>query len=116
MLLFVVMPTWSATPIEEAKFLAADGAAGDQFGYSVALSGDTAVIGARFDSDDDNGLESGSAYVLIRTGQKRTVRLARFFGKLSCTLRYYYTREFARSPDVNRIRDIHRLIQRSPFH
>ena len=67
-LLFVAVPTWSATPIEEAKFLAADGAAGDQFGYSVALSGDTAVIGARFDSDDVNGLESGSAYVFIRTG------------------------------------------------
>jgi len=67
-LLFVAVPTWSATPIEEAKVLALDGAAGDQFGYSVALSGDTAVIGARFDSDDVNGVESGSAYVLIRTG------------------------------------------------
>ena len=67
-LLFVAVPTWSASPIEEAKVLALDGAAGDQFGYSVALSGDTAVIGARFDSDDVNGLESGSAYVLIRTG------------------------------------------------
>ncbi len=67
-LLFVATPTWSATPIEEAKLLAADAAAGDQFGYSVSLSGDTAVIGARFDSDDVNGLESGSAYVFIRTG------------------------------------------------
>jgi hypothetical protein len=67
-LLLVAVPTWSATPIEAAKVLAVDGAAGDQFAYSVALSGDTAVIGARFDSDDINGLESGSAYVLIRTG------------------------------------------------
>ena len=67
-LLLVAVPTWSATPIEAAKVLAIDGAAGDQFGYSVALSGDTAVIGARFDSDDVNGLESGSAYVFIRTG------------------------------------------------
>ena len=67
-LLFVSVPTWSATPVEEARLLAADGAAGDQFGYSVALSGDTAVIGARFDSDNVNGLESGSAYVFIRTG------------------------------------------------
>ncbi len=67
-LLLVAIPTWSATPIEAAKLLAIDAAAGDQFGYSVALSGDTAVIGARFDSDDITGIESGSAYVFIRTG------------------------------------------------
>ena len=60
-LLFVAMPAWSAKPSNEAKFLAADGATGDQFGYSVALSGDTAIIGARFDGDDVHGLESGSA-------------------------------------------------------
>lgn len=67
-LLFVAMPAWSAKPSNEAKFLAADGATGDQFGYSVALSGDTAIIGARFDGDDVNGLESGSAYVFSRAG------------------------------------------------
>jgi hypothetical protein len=67
-LLLVTMPAWSVTPVEVAKLLAADGAAGDQFGYSVALSGDTAVIGARFDDDDVNGLESGSAYVFTRSG------------------------------------------------
>ncbi len=67
-LLFIAVPAWSATPIEAAKLLTSDGAAGDQFGYSVAMSGDTAVIGARFDSDDVNGLEAGSAYVFIRTG------------------------------------------------
>ena len=67
-LLLVAMPAWSVTPVEVAKLLAADGAAGDQFGYSVALSGDTALIGARFDDDDANGLESGSAYVFTRSG------------------------------------------------
>ncbi len=67
-LLLVAMSAWSVTPVEVAKLLAADGAAGDQFGYSVALSGDTALIGARFDDDDVNGLESGSAYVFIRIG------------------------------------------------
>ncbi len=67
-LLFVAIPAWSVTPVEVAKLLTADGAAGDQFGYSVALSGDTAVIGARFDDDDVNGLESGSAYVFTRSG------------------------------------------------
>jgi hypothetical protein len=67
-LLLVAVPAWSVTPVEVAKLLAADGAAGDQFGYSVALSGDTALIGARFDDDDVNGLESGSAYVFTRSG------------------------------------------------
>jgi hypothetical protein len=52
--------TWS----EQAKLVAADGAAGDQFGYSIHLSGDTAVIGAN--CDDDNGFDSGSAYIFTR--------------------------------------------------
>ncbi|MCH7495657.1 MAG: T9SS type A sorting domain-containing protein [Candidatus Marinimicrobia bacterium] len=52
--------------VEEAKLLASDGAAGDWFGHSVSISGDYAVVGAR--RDDDNGTESGSAYVFKRTG------------------------------------------------
>ena len=43
------------------KLLASDGAASDQFGQSVAVSGDTVVVGAFF--DDDQGTDSGSAYV-----------------------------------------------------
>ncbi|MCX6663302.1 MAG: FG-GAP repeat protein [Euryarchaeota archaeon] len=54
--------TWT----QQAKLLAADGAAGASFGYSVSLSGDTALIGAT--NDDDNGDQSGSAYVFTRTG------------------------------------------------
>ena len=38
-----------------------DGAACDEFGYSVAISGVTAIVGARM--DDDNGSRSGSAYL-----------------------------------------------------
>jgi hypothetical protein len=49
-----------ASWVEEAKLLASDRAAVEFFG-SIALSGDTAVIGAR--GDDDNGRRSGSAYV-----------------------------------------------------
>lgn len=51
---------------QQAKLLPADGASEDYFGESVALDGDTAVIGARF--DDDSGMSSGSAYVFTRTG------------------------------------------------
>ena len=50
----------------QQKLLAFDGAADDDFGLSVSISGDTALIGARF--DDDNGGNSGSAYVFVRTG------------------------------------------------
>jgi hypothetical protein len=53
---------------EEQKLTATDGAAGDQFGISTALSSDgsRAVIGAYFDGD--LGSNSGSAYVFSRTG------------------------------------------------
>jgi hypothetical protein len=51
--------TWS----QQAKLLASDGAGGDEFGYSVSLSGDTALIGAI--GDDST---RGSAYVFTRTG------------------------------------------------
>ena len=50
---------------EQAKLLPADGAVGDSFGNSVALDGDTVVIGALY--DNANGPQSGSAYVFTRT-------------------------------------------------
>ena len=49
---------------EQQKLTASDGAADDEFGFSVSVSGDTAVIGAF--SDVDNGFDSGSAYVFVR--------------------------------------------------
>jgi prepilin-type N-terminal cleavage/methylation domain-containing protein len=55
---------------EIAKILASDGVAGDFFGDSVAISGDTAVIGAR--GDDDAGSASGSAYIFTRSGSSWT--------------------------------------------
>ena len=51
-------------PAKVQKLLAGDGAAGDEFGYSVAVSGDTAVIGASGARYDDD--HSGSAYVFVR--------------------------------------------------
>ncbi|MGD1717165.1 WD40 repeat domain-containing protein [Dapis sp. BLCC M172] len=47
------------------KFIAPDGWPYDQFGYSVALSDNTALIGSR--EDDDNGESSGSAYLFDTT-------------------------------------------------
>lgn len=51
---------------EQQKLVPSDGAAGDLFGRSVAISGETIVISAL--ADDDNGLDSGSAYVFVRGG------------------------------------------------
>ena len=45
----------------ERNLPALDGAAGDNFGCSVSVSGDTLVVGAY--QDDDKGSSSGSAYV-----------------------------------------------------
>ena len=50
---------------EVAKLTAADAAAYDEFGISVAIAGDTVVIGAY--RDDDGGSESGAAYVFRTT-------------------------------------------------
>ncbi len=52
--------------VEQAKLLASDGVASDRFGYSVSISGDTALVGAY--GDDDKGSSSGSAYVFVRSG------------------------------------------------
>ncbi len=49
---------------EAKKLLASDGAAGDEFGRSVAISGDTVVVGAW--ETDDKGTDSGSAYIFER--------------------------------------------------
>jgi hypothetical protein len=49
---------------EVDKLTASDGASYDYFGTSVSIYGDYIVIGSI--TDDDNGLESGSAYVFKR--------------------------------------------------
>ena len=54
--------------LNELKLNASDAAAGDDFGWWVSISGDYAVIGARF--DDDNGINAGSAYVFKRSGKR----------------------------------------------
>jgi prepilin-type N-terminal cleavage/methylation domain-containing protein len=53
--------TWT----QQAKLTAAGGAAGDWFGWAVAVDGDTVVVGA---PDDAKGAKSGSAYVFVRAG------------------------------------------------
>jgi len=52
---------------EQAHLTASDGAATDHFGTSVAISGDTAIVGADADDVGVNG-DQGSAYVFTRSG------------------------------------------------
>jgi len=54
--------TWS----QQAYLKASNAAAGAQFGWSVAIHGDSVIVGARFESNIASN--SGAAYVFTRTG------------------------------------------------
>jgi len=54
--------TW----LQQAKLTASDGSSDDNFGFSVAIEGDFAIVGAY--GDDDQGSASGSAYIFQRSG------------------------------------------------
>ncbi len=58
--------TW----VQQAKLIASDGAPMDFFGGAVSLSGNTALVGAM--GHDDKGMESGSVYVFVRSGNTWT--------------------------------------------
>jgi hypothetical protein len=58
----VVGKVWS----REFKLTASDAVHGDHFGYSVAISGDVAIVGAP--KSRDAGNNSGSAYIFVRNG------------------------------------------------
>ncbi len=51
----------ASTGEQIAKLLPSDGAAGDEFGHSIALANGIVAVGAV--GDDDNGTDSGSAYL-----------------------------------------------------
>jgi uncharacterized repeat protein (TIGR03803 family) len=51
--------TWT----QQAELIASDGAPNDQFGFSVAISGSTAVVGAY-----EKNSYTGAAYVFVRSG------------------------------------------------
>jgi|GEM_PF-4992489 len=52
--------------LQPQKLQALDGTAGDKFGFSVSIWGDYAIVGAP--EKDDNGSNSGAAYVFFRNG------------------------------------------------
>jgi hypothetical protein len=60
--LFRNLDTATGTVTQSAKLIASDGAASDQFGGSVSLSGNSAIVVARFDDIGAN-INQGSAYL-----------------------------------------------------
>ena len=55
-----------STWIEQAKLQASDKETGDSFGYSVSISGDTAIVGGY--GEDTGGADSGAAYIYQYNG------------------------------------------------
>ncbi len=60
-------------PVQIVKLLPTDGAAVGHFGFSVSISGATAIVGAAF--DDDNGSGSGSAYLFDTATRQQIAKL-----------------------------------------
>ena len=63
------LPALAVSSVELYKLTASDAANQDLFGWSVAISGSTAIVGALY--DDDAGSNSGSAYLFdVATGSQ----------------------------------------------
>jgi hypothetical protein len=65
-MLLIVDPIHAGWLVEEQKLTVSDPATIDFFGNSIAVSGNTAVIGAY--KDDEKGEDAGAAYIFVRTG------------------------------------------------
>ena len=63
--------------LQRGKLIADDGKAGDLFGNSVAISGETILVGAP--GVDDSGPEAGAAYVFVR-GVDEWIQQAKLIG------------------------------------
>ncbi len=70
LLVVIILTACAATLNTQQKLVPNDGASEDFFGYSVALSDDTAVIGSFKDDNQILGVDAGSAYVFTRSGKK----------------------------------------------
>ena len=95
---YVFIRSADGTWMQQAKLLAVDGAASDRFGYSVAVSEDTAVIGAY--QDDDKGSSSGSAYVFVRSADGTWTQQAKLLAADGVALDYFSESSVAVSGDT----------------
>jgi hypothetical protein len=64
-----------ANPVQTAKLLGSSVEADDMFGFSVAIDGSLAIVGAIF--DDDNGFDAGAVYVFDITDPANPVETAK---------------------------------------
>lgn len=74
---------------EVQKLLASDGAAGDYFGYSVAISSDSSVIVVGAYADDDNGTDSGSVYVFTKESNGEYVQSQKLLANDGAAFDYF---------------------------
>ncbi|MEM7052945.1 MAG: integrin [Pseudomonadota bacterium] len=75
---YVLVPDTAGLWSQQAYIKASNTGGGDEFGWSVALSGDTLVVGARLEDSDATGVNgaqdnnaaefAGAAYVFVRNG------------------------------------------------
>ncbi len=68
----------ATTGLQLGKLRAEDAASGDKFGRSLAIDGNTAIIGSPF--DDDLGRFSGSAYLFDVPSRRQIAKLTAFDG------------------------------------
>ncbi len=71
-------PPWAGPEAQEAYLKASNTEANDRFGTTVAVDGDTVVVGAYYEDSNDTGTtgagadnsgwDSGAAYVFVRSG------------------------------------------------
>lgn len=64
---------WSST----SRFLPFDASAGESFGYSVAIKGKVAVVGARY--DNEFGYRSGAGYVFVNNSSGQWIAQTKLF-------------------------------------
>jgi hypothetical protein len=71
-----LLSTMAATPLDETKLMASDGAPRDQFGGAVSISGEGAMVGALAVRPE------GAAYIFRRDGERwrqEAIILARLY-------------------------------------
>lgn len=77
--------------VESGEFTASDGRPDDELGYSVAVSGDTAVVGAIFAKGKNGRSGPGAVYVFVKPadGWKKMTQTAELTASDGATLDYF---------------------------
>ena len=71
---------------ETQKLLAGDGALGDFLGFSIAISGELAIVGAHVDDGGTGSASSSSIILSSSTARSSTAKVSNFTSNSSCSL------------------------------